>query len=139
MWSGIRSRSLLAVLLLAGCASSTGGSSDVFDNRPVLRDCGATVLAQGDPIELPDAVRDCLAQQGGGEAMLETPTDEGDPIQRWYRVGPGIEGVEYYTDNTQDSNGDRVWTYTSCPAATVDDLRQPNLMECEYTSRLVEG
>lgn len=102
-------------------APSAAGTSP-FPERIPLPACDPVVLAQGEVV--PPEAWDCLndaAAATGAELAVTTPTVEGDPITSYYRVGPGIEGLEVYVDGTKDRFGDpqHPWTYTSCPQ-TVD-------------------
>lgn len=123
-----------AALLVVGCSPATPRA--FTDRSPVLPDCGSTVVEQGEPVGLPRQVLDCLAGPDGGEAVLEAPTAEGDPV-RWYvRVGPGVEGVEIFGDTTDDRLGSQEWYRQSCPDAGVDDLTEVNALVCEETEVL---
>ena len=92
-----------------------------FRNRSRTRSCGEVVLGQGDAI--PVAARSCLAAgvTSGAELAIAAPTTEGDPIVSFYLVGPGITGVDVYTNNTFDSFGSGKWARSTCSAPRIDE------------------
>jgi hypothetical protein len=123
---------LAAAVLLGACSGSGPGTPPAaFENRSPLPDCGSVVVDQGEPIELPADVADCLARPDGGEALLQAPTAEGDPVRSHYRVGPGIQGVELFVDSTDDRLGSQEWTRQSCPGATPADIGAPSVLACD--------
>lgn len=75
---------------------------------------------------MPDAAWSCLDAAGtaGAELAVTAPTIEGDPTTTYYRVGPGIDGLELFHDATQDRFGSGAWHHEFCPrTATVRDPR----------------
>ncbi|MBN0041792.1 hypothetical protein JN535_16650 [Cellulosimicrobium cellulans] len=127
---------VLGLLVVAGCATtgtpapaddaSTSPGADVvgeaappsaFVNRDPLDSCGDLRLDQGESV--PDDAYRCLddAAATGAELVVTLPTTEGDPIVNYYRVGPGIEGLEIFVDATRDTYGSGQWAHLRCPAA----------------------
>ncbi|BDZ41632.1 hypothetical protein GCM10025865_09310 [Paraoerskovia sediminicola] len=111
--------------LLVSC--STGPDDDAraaFEDRPVLPSCGELNLSQGE--EEPASARECLDEAGtaGAELTVTSPTTEGDPITTYFRVGPGIDGMEMWVDATQDAYGSGEWELWRCPetVTAVDPL-----------------
>ncbi|MFD6178165.1 MULTISPECIES: hypothetical protein [unclassified Isoptericola] len=107
--------------LLGACGPGNG--EDAFAAREPLPSCGEVTarpdLGEGEPkAELTEAFA-CLdaasARGEGAELLVRSLTVEGDPIVEYHRVGPGIDGLEIYVDGTQDTFGERIWTYRSCP------------------------
>lgn len=124
---------LLGVVGVTGCTSYETDVDPVpavtvpdpppaFTNRTELPDCGSITLDQGESLEWPADIAECLAIPEGGEAMVQYPTTEGDPIREYYRVGPGVRGVEIYTDHTDDAFGTQAWTHQVCPGSTAEDI-----------------
>ncbi|TDE93878.1 hypothetical protein EXU48_10385 [Occultella glacieicola] len=100
-----------------------------FRDREPLPDCGDVVFQQGEP-EWPADVVTCLNTAGGAdgpgaETAVQRPTVEGDPIITYYRVGAGIDGIEIYTDATQDLLGSRTWEYRTCTDSAEFDGAGP--------------
>jgi len=135
----------LGTLALAGCAGDPG--QEVFDQREPLASCGevtadsATGPSDPDVVAEARAARDagfaCLdaaAAGEGAELVVTSTTVEGDPIVEYHRVGPTIDGLEIYTDGTQDTFGEQVWTYRSCP----DTVTASEPLGC-WESAIVEG
>lgn len=140
------SGALLALALaLAGCATATPGPGSTptpddviessrtsatapaaFLDRDELASCGEVELTQGESI--PDEAYDCMdaAFATGAELVVLAPTTEGDPIVTYYRVGPGIDGMEYFIDSTLDQYGFG-WAQLRCPGTTT--LREPQACE----------
>lgn len=87
---------------------------DTFRERKPFLSCGEFVLDQG--AEVPQAAWDCLAGgvADGAELVEVRPTIEGDPVISYYRVGPGIAGVEIYYDASFDAYGSGEWSRTLC-------------------------
>ncbi len=92
----------------------SGIAPEAFTNRKPLFSCGEFVMGQG--AEAPSAGWDCLAAHldTGAELVEVTPTVEGDPIISYYRVGPDIDGLEYFNDPTFDTFGADTWTHLVC-------------------------
>lgn len=115
----------LLALAVAGCGGSPGPASSPTDPlaaRAPLTSCGTVDLGQGEAV--PETAWDCLDQatDAGAELVVSTPTTEGDPIVTYYRVGPGIDGLEVYVDNRADRFAgvdDRGVTRQLCPATTT--------------------
>jgi len=112
---------LAIALTLGACGFSpvggapAGGAFSSFTDRTVLASCGELSLGQGE--EVPADAWACMdaASDSGAELVVEMPTTEGDPILTYYRVGPGIDGLELFSDTTQDSFGPRTWSHEVCP------------------------
>jgi|GEM_PF-2346202 len=87
---------------------------EAFTNRKPLLSCGEFVLGHG--AQVPDEAWDCLAAgaDAGAELVEVYPTIEGDPIINYYRVGPDIDGVEYFVDSTYDNFGSGEWEHLVC-------------------------
>jgi hypothetical protein len=130
----------LAPVLLTGCAmGATNGSGypypfttaiidesrasqdapEEFRTRPQLPACTDVVLDQG--AQIPDASVACIETAGpeGAELAVVQPTTEGDPIVTFYRVGPGIDGIEIWDDATRDTFGDKKWHRAECATISV--------------------
>lgn len=92
----------------------SGNAPEAFTNRKPLFSCGEFVLGQG--AALPQEAWDCLAEHldTGAELVETMPTIEGDPVITYYRVGPEIDGLEYFTDASFDKFGSGEWTHGSC-------------------------
>ncbi|MEU2202470.1 hypothetical protein [Isoptericola sp. NPDC019482] len=145
-WSDGRSRRPLAaacgmacLVLLAACGAGDG--EDVFAARDPLPTCGEVTarpdLGEDEPeAELAEAFAclDAAASGAGAELVVRSLTVEGDPIVEYHRVGPGIDGLEVYVDGTQDTYGEQIWTYRSCP----DTVTASEPLGC-WESGLVEG
>lgn len=89
-----------------------------FRDRTALFSCGDFVLDQ--TMEVPPEAWDCLAGgvDDGAEVTIVRPTTEGDPIITYYRVGPEIDGMEYFTDPTLDKFGADTWEHMLCAVGT---------------------
>jgi hypothetical protein len=100
-------------------SKASGDAPAVFRDRAAFRSCGEVVLAQGGRIS-PAGVR-CLAATPteGRELVVESPTTEGDPVVRYYRTGPGIQGVEIFEDATRDRFGGG-WHHSLCRSGQID-------------------
>jgi len=112
---------LVCVTVLAAC-SGPGAPAAVTD-RPSLQACGTVTLGQGETV--PDEAWACFDAHAatGAELVVSRPTTEGDPIVTYYRTGPGIAGVEVFTDTTADQFGPRTWTHEMC--ARLDGAHDP--------------
>jgi hypothetical protein len=99
---------------------------DEFRDRTPLPPCDDVTLEQGQ--QIPDAAVACIEDAGPEGAELATvgPTTEGDPIVTFYRVGPGIDGMEIFLDWTRDTFGGG-WHRADCPEASI-----PVPEDCEY-------
>ena len=99
-------------------SKESGAAPEAFVNRTPLFSCGEFVLGQGAP--MPRGGWDCLAEhvETGAELVEVTPTVVGDPVIRYYRVGPGIDGLEYFADPTFDKFGASSWTHLVCELDT---------------------
>ena len=108
----------------------SGKAPAAFTNREALFSCGEFVLGQGET--LPPEAWDCLAErlETGAEIVLAQPTTEGDPIITYYRVGPGIDGMEYFTDPTFDTWGADAWEHMLC-AIETDPLSVVNCVRAD--------
>lgn len=146
-WSDGRSRRFFGAAcgvaclgLLAACGSGNG--EDAFAAREPLPTCGEVTarpdLGEGEPkAELAEAfacLDEAAARGEGAELLVRSLTVEGDPIVEYHRVGPDIEGLEVYVDGTQDTYGEQLWTYRSCP----DTATASEPLGC-WESGLVEG
>ncbi len=116
------SAAALAVLTACGLVGGSDAPAS-FTEREPLGSCGEIELGQGESV--PDDAWECLdaGLVEGAELVVRAPTTEGDPIVRYYRVGPAIDGLEIFTDGTADSFGDGGWTHELCPA--TEDVRDP--------------
>ncbi|MFE5337359.1 hypothetical protein ACFQ8E_15720 [Isoptericola sp. NPDC056573] len=126
-WSDDRRRRAAAaawgvpcLALLGACGQGNG--EDAFAAREPLPTCGDVTVPQDlDPGEESAelvagyACLDAATEAEGAELVLRYLSDECDPIVEYWRVGPGIDGTEAYIDATQDTFGDPVWWYNSCP------------------------
>ena len=92
-----------------------------FRERASLSLCPVVVLEQGKP--MPGDMFDCLNNgfDSGAEMVMIQPTTEGDPVVTYYRVGPGIDGVDIYTDMTADRFGSG-WHIQHCTTTNVNEL-----------------
>lgn len=108
----------------------SGAAPEAFTNRKPLFSCGEFVLGQG--ASMPPAAWDCLAEhlETGAELVEVQPTIEGDPIMSYYRVGPEIDGMEYFNDPTFDKFGADEWTHMVC-ALAPDDISM-SLANCPW-------
>jgi hypothetical protein len=127
------------VLLLGGCAMApttrsgyeypfsvdiidesraSAAAPSEFRDRTPLPACEDVSLEQG--TQIPDASVACIEQAGpeGAELGIVQPTTEGDPIVTFYRVGPGIPGIEIWDDATRDAFGGG-WHLTRCRTISV--------------------
>jgi hypothetical protein len=116
----------LVTLLLAACWIGDGRSAEDraaekwFHERQPLASCGEIELRQGEP-EIPPVAVACMdtAFGSGAELVVTSLTIEGDPIVAYYRVGPGIDGLEIYRDNRDDAYRGSDWDLTRCPGTTT--------------------
>jgi hypothetical protein len=127
------------MLLLSGCAvngtthsgydypfsvsiieeSRTSSSAPAeFRDRDPLPKCEDVSLEQG--TQIPDDSVACVEKAGpeGAELGVVQPTTEGDPIVTFYRVGPGIDGIEIWDDATRDAFGGG-WHRAECATISV--------------------
>ena len=104
--------------VIAGSIASAGAPAS-FTDRPTFRSCGEVVLAQG--VRIPPTRIRCLAATPaeGRELVIESPTTEGDPIVRYYRTGPDLDGVEIFEDATRDRFGGG-WHRSLCRSGRID-------------------
>ncbi|WP_375405517.1 hypothetical protein [uncultured Amnibacterium sp.] len=104
--------------VIANSMASAGAPAS-FRNRPTFRSCGEVVLAQG--VRIPQARIRCLAAAPaeGRELVIASPTTEGDPIVRYYRTGPDLDGVEIVEDATRDRFGGG-WHRSLCRSGRID-------------------
>ncbi|MDQ3900138.1 MAG: hypothetical protein M3319_06700 [Actinomycetota bacterium] len=103
--------------VVAGCTKPREPAE--FSERGMLPSCGQITLDQGEQIPA-DTLR-CLddAFDTGAELAVTFPTVEGDPIVRYYRVGPGIDGLEIFDDTSQDRFGAGRWNHMLCPGTVT--------------------
>lgn len=89
-----------------------------FRARAPLSLCPVIVLEQGKG--MPEEAFDCLNNgfDSGAEMVVVQPTTEGDPVVTYYRVGPGVEGVDIFADMTADRYGGG-WQVLHC-TTTID-------------------
>jgi hypothetical protein len=89
-----------------------------FRDRTTLPACDDVLLRQGD--EIPDAAIACVEDAGpdGAELAVGRPTTEGDAYVSFYRVGPGIDGIEIWEDGTRDAFGGG-WHLGTCRDVSV--------------------
>jgi len=117
--------SALAALTLGSCGTPTQPGLEPpqsFTAREQLPSCDPVDLSQGEVV--PDAAWSCLdgASEEGAELVVTMPTTEGDPIVTYYRVGPKIQGVELFIDNSADAYAgieDRGWSHQLCPETST--------------------
>lgn len=106
-----------AAVVIAGIVvlTSYGSVESRFDRREPLTSCGSVTLGQLE--EVPAEAWACLdaGRATGAELVVTTPTTEGDPMRAYYRVGPGVDGLEIYRDTTADTYGSGGWSFTRCP------------------------
>jgi hypothetical protein len=103
-------------------SSMTSAEAPVaFRDRARLGSCGDVVLQQGGRI--PAASIACLVGSAatGHELVVESPTTEGDPIVRYFRAGPDIDGVEVFEDATADRFGGG-WHRSVCRSGRIDQF-----------------
>lgn len=100
-------------------SKASAGAPASFMGRLTFRSCGEVVLAQGVRIP-PERIR-CLAATPaeGRELVIESRTTEGDPIVRYYRTGPDVDGVEIFEDATRDRFGGG-WHRSLCRSGRLD-------------------
>ena len=117
----------MTALLTASCATNAGDRSAddraaelAFLNREPLHSCGEVTLEQDD-LQIPEDAVACMdATLGSGaELKVTMPTTEGDPIVPYYRVGPGVDGLEIYSDNRADAFRGTDWDLQRCPGTTT--------------------
>ena len=98
-----------------------------FQQRDPLPACPDITLEQGEAIEGTSAA--CLEEAGseGAELAVVLPTVEGDPIVRFFRVGPDIDGMEIWEDWTRDTFGGG-WHLGLCSEVNVS-----NPGDCTFT------
>ncbi|MBC7723724.1 MAG: hypothetical protein H7146_03105 [Burkholderiaceae bacterium] len=111
---------LIVAIAVSGCSPATTPLPDGIAERTPLASCGELVVHLGETIPIEPRV--CLrnaATRAGAELIVTTSTTEGDPIRRFYRVGPQIDGVEVIVDNSGDRFGSGGWTTNSCPGAVT--------------------
>ncbi len=106
----------------AGVIASSRASADApaaFRDRATFVSCGDVVLEQGG--QIPPAKIRCLAASPtqGRELAVASPTTEGDPIVRYYRTGPGVDGVDIFEDATRDRFGGG-WHHSLCRSGQID-------------------
>lgn len=96
-----------------------------FLTRADLPSCGRV---NPDPRtgEVPRGAVDCLAAARDGDAGAElqvvAPTEQGDPVRVYYRVVPGVDGLELFV-HSPDGPGRSGWTHDRCPeAGTLPDI-----------------
>ena len=113
----------IAALSTAACSGPPAAPVEFTDRAP-LPSCGEIVLDQGETI--PEDALDCMeaaVEADGGELKVTSPTVEGDPIVTYYRVGPGIDGVDMFIDGTADAYGAGTWIHENCPGdATISEF-----------------
>ncbi|NLF04134.1 MAG: hypothetical protein GX593_03885 [Actinomycetales bacterium] len=111
-------------------SKKSGAAPDAFTNRKPLFSCGEFVLGQG--ATTPQEGWDCLAEhlETGAELVVVAPTVEGDPIMTYYRVGPEIDGMEYFSDPTFDTWGADEWEHMLC-AIETDPLGMVNCVRAD--------
>lgn len=82
-----------------------------FRDRSQLPSCGEVASRNLTGPELGGFA--CLSspRDAGAELAVLVWTQEGDPLVKYYRVGPGIDGVELFVDNTLDSYRSEDWTH----------------------------
>ena len=107
---------------VARIIASSEASADApasFRDRPVFRSCGRIELSQGGTV--PAASIACLSTTPteGRELVVVSPTTEGDPIVRYFRTGPDLDGVEIFEDATADRFGG-AWHHTFCRSGQID-------------------
>jgi hypothetical protein len=90
-----------------------------FREREELPSCGHLALTSVRGLD--PRTFDCLVSPGaqGTELIVLRRTVEGDPVVRYYRAVPGIEGIEVFSDDTLDSFGTTGW---SRRVRTLDQL-----------------
>jgi hypothetical protein len=90
-----------------------------FRDRPVFRSCGISTLPPGGAI--PPARIACLSAtpDEGRELVVVTSTTEGDPVVRYFRTGPDLDGVEVFEDATADRFGGG-WHHSFCRSGLID-------------------
>ncbi|MBZ2196511.1 hypothetical protein [Occultella gossypii] len=112
-----------------GASRTSDAAPPEFRDREPLPGCGDVVFEQGAFVWPADVVT-CLNAAGGpdgpgAEVAVQGPTTEGDPIVTYYRVGAGIDGVEIFTDATQDRYGSGTWGYRTCADTAEFDEAGP--------------
>ncbi|MGW8567719.1 hypothetical protein [Isoptericola sp. NPDC055881] len=138
---------LLPLLVpLTACAGGPGKApastgEELFAERAPLASCGDVTTRPGRDEGAPTAelaegyaCLDAAAAGEGAELVVRFLTVEGDPVVQYWRTGPGIDGLEGYTDGTQDRFGAGLWTYQACP----ENVTAAEPRGCE-AGPLVEG
>lgn len=69
------------------------------------------------PISAIRCMESAAIDGNGAELAVSRPTTEGDTIVSYFRLGPGIEGMDVFVDGTADSFGPGTWTYQHCRSA----------------------
>ncbi|MET0788283.1 MAG: hypothetical protein ABWY33_03480 [Cellulomonas sp.] len=103
-------------LAVSACGGGGGNAPATFTERAELPSCGEVRPDQGTGVD--DDAWACLdhaATGDGAELVVTALSTEGDPITTYYRVGPGIDGVEVFVDSTQDGWGVQGWNHQVCP------------------------
>ena len=116
----------LVVLLASGCTTthpapegsdviSADAPPEAFSSRAPLESCGVVELGQGE--QIPQQAIDCMSASDAAELAVTSPTTEGDPIPRYYRVTDA--GLEIWTDSSLDTWSHGGWTHETCPDAVT--------------------
>lgn len=108
---------------LASVVAEAAASRDApaaFVGRPAFRSCGRIALRDGGGI--PAARIECLAAAPaeGRELVVVSTTASGDPVVRWFRTGPDLDGVEIFADRTAERSGG--WHRSLCRSGRIDQV-----------------
>lgn len=111
---GVVAAGAAAVLVIGAAAYVELAPPVAFTTRADLESCGALKLEHGE--EVPQEAEQCLidGRSEGAELEVRHSTPEGDPVVRYYRVGPEIDGVEVFIDATEDKFGSGSWERIRC-------------------------
>lgn len=113
---GRRTAAIALGVALALSACQGGSAPASFTERTELPSCGTVQVDQGRTVG--DDAWACLddaATADGAELVVTALSTEGDPLTTYYRVGPGIDGLELFVDSTQDEWGVQGWIHQVCP------------------------
>ena len=107
----------VARIIASSMASPDAPAS--FRDRPVFRSCGRIELPQGGTVPATSIACLSATPTEGRELVVVSPTTEGDPIVRYFRTGPDVDGVEIFEDATADRFGGG-WHHSFCRSGQID-------------------
>lgn len=107
---------------IVDASRSSLAAPEQFRRRSHLPSCGQIRQGPTDPKPRKFPCLQPSNQRLGAELVLLRRTVEGDPIIQYVRVCPDIEGVEIFSDNTQDRFGVKEWTHIKVPFSRLEAL-----------------